>query len=323
MDIKKIILEKLAVSGDKYISGAELARTIEVSRNAVWKAVKSLENDGFSIESVTSKGYRLSENNNKLSEEIIKCFGESERNIIVLDEIDSTNNYAKKLASQGAENGTAVIADRQTAGKGRMGRNFVSPSGCGVYISIITRPKFSMETVSLITSAIAVATANAVENLCDEPVKIKWVNDLYMNNKKICGILTEASMGLEMRSLDYAVIGIGINVRKNNEFDEELKKRAASIEECTGKKIDRNRLCAEILKQAEICLENIESREYIKEYSRRELLTGNRITAMQGNTKIEGFAEGIDKNACLIVRLDNGSVIHLSSGEANKCRISD
>ena len=112
-------------------------------------------------------------------------------------------------------------------------------------------------------------------------------------------------------------------MRKNNEFDEELKKTATSIEECTGKKIDRNRLCAEILKQAEICLENIESREYIKEYSRRELLTSNRITAMQGNTKIEGFAEGIDKNACLIVRLDNGSVIHLSSGEANKCRIID
>ena len=185
MDIKKAVLKQLAVSEGEYISGAALARNMDVSRNAVWKTVKSLENDGFLIESVTSKGYRLSEHNNKLNEEIIKSFEKSDRNIIVLNEVGSTNDYAKKLASQNAENGTAVIADRQTAGKGRMGRNFVSPSGCGVYISIITRPKFGIETASLITSAAACAVANAVESLCGERVNVKWVNDLYMNGKKI------------------------------------------------------------------------------------------------------------------------------------------
>ncbi len=323
MDIKKAFLKQLAVSEGEYISGAALARNMNVSRNAVWKTVKSLENDGFLIESVTSKGYRLSEHNNKLNEEIIKSFEKSDRNIIVLNEVDSTNDYAKKLASQNAENGTAVIADRQTAGKGRMGRNFVSPSGCGVYISIITRPKFGIETASLITSAAACAVANAVENLCGERVNVKWVNDLYMNGKKICGILTEASMGLEMKSLDYAVIGIGVNVRKNYEFDDELRQRASSIEECTGRKIDRNRLCAEILRQTDIYLENIESREYLREYRRREILTGHKITANTGNTCIEGIAEGIDDNANLIVRLSDGKIMHLGSGEANLCRFAE
>ena len=321
MDIKKSVLEQLASSEGEYISGAALARNMNVSRNAVWKAVKNLENDGFLIDSVTSKGYRLSENNNKLNEEIIKSFEKTDRNIIVLDETDSTNDYAKKLAAKNAADGTAVIADRQTAGKGRMGRNFVSPSGCGVYISIIIRPNFGMRTASLITSAAACATANAVEKLCEERVKIKWVNDLYMNNKNICGILTEASMGLEMRSLDYAVIGIGVNVRRNDEFDSELRQRASSIEECTGKKIDRNKLCAEILKQIDIYLMNIESREYLKEYRKREILTGHEITAQTGGSSIKGVAEGIDDNANLIVRLPDGSTIHLGSGEANLCRL--
>ncbi|MBR1591529.1 MAG: biotin--[Ruminococcus sp.] len=320
MNVKETVLKQLAASEGEYISGAALARNMNISRNAVWKVVKSLEKEGFSIEAVTSKGYRISEDNNKLSEDIIKAVEKSDRDIIVLDEVDSTNDYAKKLAARGAKNGTAVIADRQTAGKGRMGRNFVSPPGCGVYISIIIRPKFGIETSPLITSAAACAAANAIEMLCKENVGIKWVNDLYMNDKKICGILTEASMGLEMRSLDYAVIGIGINVGKNDEFDSELRRRASSIEECTGKKIDRNRLCAEILRLIDIYLENPESREYLEEYRKREILTGHEITAQTGGTSIRGIAEGIDDNANLIVRLADGSKIHLGSGEATLCR---
>ncbi len=325
MNIKEELLEKLADSDGEYISGALLAEKLGVSRNAVWKAVKSLETEGYSIEAVTSRGYRLTADNNHLSDKLINTFLKTEkigRKIIVYDTTESTNNVAKELASSGAEHGTVIVADMQTNGKGRLGRNFVSPKGKGLYMSVIIRPDFSIETASLITSATACAAASAVENLCGHDVKIKWVNDLYMNGRKICGILTEASCGLEMKSLDYAVIGIGINVRSaEGSFSRELRVSATSVEDETGLKIDRNRLCAEIINNLEYYISEIESRNYIREYRRRELLTGNTITANVNGSTVIAFAEGIDDNANLIVKLPDGTIHHLNSGEANLCRV--
>lgn len=323
MNVKEIVISKLSMSGSEYISGAELARQIGVSRSAVWKAVKALENDGYIIESVTAKGYRLAPQSNKLSAEIISAnltARELGKKIIILDKTDSTNNYAKEIASKGAVHGTVVIADTQTAGKGRLGRSFVSPSGKGLYMSVIIRPKFSTDIAVLITSAVAVASAEAVEKLCGNDVGIKWVNDLYMNGRKICGILTEASMGLEINSPDYIVIGIGINVRESI-FDDELSRRITSVEAETHKIIDRNELCAVILDRLEYYTDNLENRSHLDEYKRRELLTGNIITANIGNEKITGRAIGIDENANLIIESENGKRRNLSSGEANLVRI--
>ena len=239
-----------------------------------------------------------------------------------LSEIDSTNSRAKELASEGAVHGTTVVADMQSAGRGRLGRAFVSPSGKGLYMSVIIRPDYPTETASLITSATACAAAEAVENLCGSEVRIKWVNDLYMHGKKICGILTEASLGLEMRTLDYAVIGIGVNVRKIGEsFDSDLSMRATSIEDVTDLKLNRNELCAEILNCLEKYLDSLEERGFLAEYRRRELLTGNLITANIGGETITAKAVGIDDNANLIAELPDGSTRHLGSGEANLCRI--
>lgn len=325
MNVKESLLETFAESDGEYISGALLAEKLGVSRNAVWKAVKSLETEGYSIEAVTSRGYRLTVENNRLSEKLINAFLKTQKlgkQIIVLDETDSTNNFAKELASAGAMHGTVVIADMQNSGKGRLGRNFVSPKGKGLYMSVIIRPDFSIETASLITSAVACATAFAIEKLCGHDVKIKWVNDLYMNGRKICGILTEASFGLEMKSLDYAVIGIGINVRSaEGSFSRELRVSATSVEDETGLKIDRNRLCAEVINSLETYLSEMENRNYIREYRRREILTGNTITANVNGSTIIAFAEGIDDNANLIVKLPDGTIKHLSSGEANLCRV--
>lgn len=322
MNVKETLLDTLATSNKEYISGAILAEKIGVSRNAIWKAVKSLKTEGYSIDAVTSKGYRLSAENNHLSEKLIKVSLNTKvlgNNIILLDETDSTNNYAKEIASS-VPDGTVIIADTQTAGKGRLGRNFVSPKGKGLYMSVLIRPDFDIKTASMITTSTACAIATSIENLCDSNVNIKWVNDLYMNGRKICGILTEASLGMEMKSLDYAVIGIGINVY-SAEFKRELRVSATSIEDETGCKIDRNRLCAEILNNLEKYLSEISTRNYIQEYKRREILTGNTITAnIDGNT-IVAFAEGIDDNANLIVKLPDGNIRHLSSGEANLCRV--
>ncbi len=325
MNVKDSLLNTLAASGSEYISGAALAEKLGVSRNAVWKAVKSLEAEGYAIESVTSKGYRLADSNNRLSEKLItsrlmtKALG---RELKVLDEVNSTNIAAKELASAGAPHGTAVAADMQTMGRGRLGRTFVSPAGTGLYLSVILRPEIELEATAMMTTAASVAVAEAVEKLTGSAAQIKWVNDVYLNGKKICGILTEASLGLEMKSLDYAVIGIGVNVRSvRGKFDSELIKTASSIEDETGLIIDRNALCAAILDRLEFYTDSLRERSFLEGYRRRELLTGNDITAMVGNQPITGKALGIDDNGNLIVELPDGSVKHLGSGEANLCRV--
>mgnify|MGYP003289379300 CR=1 FL=1 len=243
---------------------------------------------------------------------------DTERKIIVLDETDSTNNEAKKLAAEGVPHGTVVIADSQTAGRGRLDRQFVSPAGKGLYMSIIIRPESDIKFAPMITSAAAVAAAIAVENICGSEVQIKWVNDLYMNGKKICGILTEAAVNTDGKSLEYVIVGIGINVRSiSDELEDELKLRASSIEDETGKILDRNVLCAAVLNELDTWLGKIEDRSYITEYRQREFLTGKRIIAESGGKIITGTAVGIDRNANLMVELPNGDIINLNSGEAN------
>ncbi|MBO4493275.1 MAG: biotin--[acetyl-CoA-carboxylase] ligase [Ruminococcus sp.] len=325
MNVRSELLATLAGAGGDYISGAALAEKLGVSRNAVWKAVKSLEAEGFSISSITSKGYKLNEDNNRLSADLILPLLDTKdigRNIKVFDEVDSTNNVARELETEKAPHGTAVAADHQTAGRGRIGRHFVSPPGVGLYLSVLVRPNFDLHFAPMITAATACAAAEAIEELCGSKVMIKWVNDLYMNGRKICGILTEASLGLEMRVLDCATIGIGINVHSvGSLFDAELKKTATSIEDETGIRLDRNRLCACILNRLEIYLGKISDRSFLREYRERELLTGNMITAVVGTEKLIGEALGIDDNANLIIRLPYGEIKYLSSGEANLCRI--
>ena len=325
MNVRSELLATLAGAGGNYISGAALAEKLGVSRNAVWKAVKSLEAEGFSISSITSKGYKLNEDNNRLSADLILPLLDTKeigRNIKVFDEVDSTNNVVRELETEKAPHGTAVVADHQTAGRGRIGRHFVSPPGVGLYLSVLVRPNFDLHFAPMITAATACAVAEAIEELCGSKVMIKWVNDLYINGKKICGILTEASLGLEMRVLDCATIGIGINVHRVGDlFDAELKKTATSIEDESDIRLDRNRLCAGILNRLEIYLGKISDRSFLREYRERELLTGNMITAVVGTEKLIGEALGIDDNANLIIRLPYGEIKYLSSGEANLCRI--
>ena len=325
MNIKQTLLNTLAEADGGYISGAAIAEKLGVSRNAVWKTVKALEADGFVIESVTSKGYRLSSDSNRISADLIAPLlttKEIGRNMQVFSEIGSTNTAAKKLASERVANGTVIIADKQTEGRGRMGRSFESPSGTGIYMSLVLYPEFGLECAPLITSAAACAVAEAIDEVCGCDVSIKWVNDLYLNGRKICGILTEASLGLEMKSLDHAVIGIGVNVRSvRNVFGEELGNIATSIEDETGVKADRNVLCGAMLNKLEHYLGMVESREFLNEYRRRELLTGNTITANVGGNTLTGMAMGIDDNANLIIKLPDGKLKKLGSGEASLCRV--
>lgn len=318
MTTKEKVLGVLLETGG-FVSGETLAECLGITRNSVWKAVTSLRSDGFEIEAVTNKGYILSSEGTALSEPVIRKYlpENDRRSIYIFETVDSTNNYAKKLASEGTEHGTLVTADMQTAGKGRMGRSFCSPAGGSIYMSVILRPKTDMQSSQLITSCIAAAAADAVDRVCGTDVKIKWVNDLYLNGKKICGILTEAAINFESGGLDYAVAGIGINLKSVREtFPEELLEIATSVEDETGRLPGRCRLIAEILKNIDSYMRDIEKKAFLEEYRRRSFITGMRVAVSKYDEERIAVALGISDNAGLIVKYDDGTEEVLNSGEA-------
>ncbi len=319
---KEKILDILLASQD-YVSGEYLAERLGVSRNSVWKAVNTLRSDGFDIEAVTNKGYALRSEGNALSEAVIRRYlnENDEREIHIFESIDSTNNYAKKLASEGAKGGTVVIAEEQTAGKGRLGRVFCSPAGGSIYLSVVLRPHTDMQSSQLITSCIAVAAAEAIDSVCKTDAKIKWVNDIFLNGRKISGILTEASVNFESGTLDYAVVGIGINLKSvKNVFSPELLEIATSIEDETGVMPQRCRLIAKLLENIDRHIESIESRKFLDEYRRRSFIVGERVVVSKISEERFATAVGIADDAGLIVRFDDGKEEVLSSGEARIVR---
>lgn len=249
----------------------------------------------------------------RISAERIRSWLSTDRELIVYDEIDSTNNAAKQWAQEGAPDGSAVVALRQTAGKGRLGRSFYSPSATGIYVTVILRPTLSLEQSTLATSAAAVATARAIEKVTSISVRIKWVNDLYLNGKKLCGILAESAL-LPGGGLDYLVVGIGVNVSTDS-FPPELSGIATSLAAAGGEEIDCNRLIAAILDEfRQVCTE-LETREYLEEYKARSCVLGKSVQLVRGEETQEAFALDIDRDAHLIVRLPDGGIRTVSSGE--------
>lgn len=316
MPLKDKVLAVLEENKGKSVSGSEIARSVGMTRSAVWKAVKNLREEGYSICAVTNRGYCLSEESDFLSEQSIvpnlrtQALG---RKIDVFKTIDSTNNFAKSLAQLGAVHGTTVVSEVQTQGKGRMGRDFYSPMGMGVYMSVILRPKLSVEHSLLITSCAAVAVAEAVERIAEIDCKIKWVNDIYAGGKKLCGILTEASVDVEQGGLEYAIVGMGINVQ-NVTFPKNLADTATSVRMETDKPVSRSVLAAEILNCLEERLETIKDKSFLEEYRRRSNVIGNRIEVTHNDISEEMDCIGIDGIGRLLVRLDSGEEKALTSG---------
>lgn len=317
MSLRDRVLAVLEENKGKSVSGSEIAKSVGMTRSAVWKAVKALRDDGYVICAVTNRGYCLSEENDFLSEQSIvpnlktKALG---RKIDVFKTIDSTNSFAKSLAQLGAVHGTTVVSEVQTQGRGRMGKSFYSPVGPGIYMSIVLRPQLSVDHSLLITSCAAVAVAEAVERLSGLDCKIKWVNDIYAGGKKLCGILTEASVNVEQGGLEYAIVGIGINVQ-NTSFPPNIEGIATSIRMETGKHISRSLLTAEILNCFEKRLETITDKDMLEEYRRRSNVIGERIEITSGSeTPAAANCIGIDGNGRLLVRFDSGEEKALTSG---------
>ena len=318
MNVADEILELLESSGAP-LSGEEMARQLGVSRNAVWKAVQRLREDGYQIEAATNRGYQLVSADNALTPQSVRRLLEGPAQscaIEVRDSVTSTNTVLKSIAEQGGAEGMALIAQQQTQGKGRLGRSFLSPKGTGLYLSVLLRPRFPAEEALSITIAAAVAVAEAIDQLTGQQAKIKWVNDVYLRGRKVCGILTEAAVDFESGGLQYAVLGMGVNVREpEGGFSPQLRDIAGALYRDQVPPGVRTRLAAEILNRFFTWYEAMPARPFMEEYRRRCLLTGLEVTYTQGERSGRCRVLGVDEEARLQVRLPDGRETAFSTGE--------
>jgi len=357
MTTKEKVLQLLLEAKGQPVSGEVLAAECGVSRAAVWKSIQSLRNEGSQIEGTTNGGYVLGDDD-IFSPEIFKQnfstrFSEySDCHIECFKEIDSTNTYAKRILAEAGNlrlpDGTLtsagekyhkaiLIAEKQTAGRGRIGRTFVSPEKTGIYFSIIYAPKGGITDPAKLTACSAVAVCRALKNIfATETIQpqIKWINDIFLGGKKICGIGTEGITNFESGMIEAAIIGIGVNVKRNPEIEgTELGKIAGSIEEAFSNdksdklpKLNRSQIAAEIIGNVlKIFEEDSKSpaahKKIIKEYKEASFLIGQKITVFPliGDKKssYKAVATDIDENAGLVVTLADGTVRTLHSGEVS------
>ena len=319
MTTKEKLLELLEENREEYLSGEELAGTLAVSRAAVWKAVKSLQQEGYPIDAVTNRGYRLSRGGDRLSAPGIRKYLKDacrELPITVVEETQSTNTALRALAEAGAPEGTVYIAQSQTGGRGRMGRSFFSPAGTGLYLSLLLRPTtWEPARAAQLTAAAAAAMCEAIREVTGKEPGIKWVNDLLLDGKKVCGILTEASFSMESGVLEYAVLGLGVNVYPpEGGFPKELGEIAGAVLDTPGEDV-RNRLAGEFLNRFLEGYAHPEDRSFLEIYRRRSVAVGREVTVLSGGHERRAFAFGVDDDCRLLVRYDNGTEQALSYGE--------
>lgn len=321
MSVKDEVLKELENNKGDYISGCyQLADNLGVSRNSVWKAIKALEKSGYEINAIPNKGYCLAEKNDILSSYSIKQHLKNPHlDISVFSSVTSTNTILKEMAEQGAKEGTVIIAEEQTAGRGRTGKQFYSPKGTGIYISILLRPDIPAEESLFLTTSAAVATARAIEDVSDKRALIKWVNDIYLEDKKTCGILTEGAFNVETGKLDYAIVGIGINVCiPDGGFPDNIKDIATAIFDKQTDSINkRSILIANLLDYFMEYYKDFKSKSYVKEYIERSMIIGKTITVIEGSKTSVAKAIDIDKNCRLKVQFEDGTTKWLSSGEVS------
>ncbi len=304
------------MSEQEALSGERLARRLGISRNSVWKAIRQLRCDGYEIEAVTNRGYRLVGAPDRVSAPEIARWLRTEAfgaQMELHERLDSTNTRAKALAAAGAPHGYLVVAESQSGGRGRFGRPFFSPEHSGVYVTYVLRPKVPAERAVMITSMAAVAVARAIEALADVDVKIKWVNDLYVNDRKVCGILCEASLDFESGRLEYAVLGIGVNVAAMA-FPEALCDIATSIENECGTHVSRSRLIAEISNQLEALYGQLGTGAFMAESRARSNVIGRDVLVLRGDERFEAHVLDIDDEGRLVIQTDVGTT-RVGSGE--------
>ena len=319
ISVKSRLLELLEQNRGITISGEQMARELDCTRAAVWKAVKALQQEGYEIEAGPNKGYMLSEDNNILAEEGIRpLLRQPEVYLKLYQEIDSTNRAAKQAAIAGeAGHGSVILACGQSCGRGRRGRSFYSPSQAGLYLSVILQPQGNLRESLLLTTEAAVAVYKAVRKITGIELDIKWVNDLYYKGKKVCGILTEAITDFESGEIQYAVVGIGLNLyEEEGGYPPELREIAGGLyrnqREAEG--VNRNRLAAEIVN---CLLDETRELKLLPEYLDRNMIPGHRIQILDGQQSRSAYAVAICQDGRLKVREEDGSETLLAYGEVS------
>ena len=298
------------------LSGEKLAADLGLSRNAVWKTVDQLRREGHIIDAVTNRGYTLVSDANRLTEEAVRAGLTQDilgQTIILRDSVDSTNRIARELAQSGAAEGTVVIAREQTGGRGRFSRRFLSPRDGGVYMSVILRPTLTADRATLITAMAAVAVCRALEKTAPVKAEIKWVNDVYLNGRKVCGILCEAGLNIESGAMDYIVAGIGINTGPQT-FPDELQGIATSVANEAGRDPGPAAVAAETLNALAELYSAHDPAECMDEYSDRSCVIGKKVTVSRGYERFDAVADHIDDEGSLWVDTPAG-LICLRSGE--------
>ena len=249
---RETVLSLLLAHPGEYLSGAAMSRTLGVSRAAVWKAIEALRQEGYEITSAPNRGYRLESapdrvREGELSGHLAGCLVGSR--LLCLDTIDSTNTEAKRQAMAGAREGLVVLAEEQTGGRGRLGRSFQSPRGCGLYLTALLRPQLPPIEVVDFTAWVAVAVCDGIQAACGVRPRIKWTNDIVLEGKKLCGILTEMGLENEINALQYLVTGIGVNVNQRPEdFSPDVRPIAASLFNVLGRPVRRSELAVQIIR---------------------------------------------------------------------------
>ncbi len=316
----KLEILKLLQQTDGFVSGQKICEELGVSRTAVWKGIQQLTQDGCQIEAVRNKGYCLIQEPDLLIEEVLSQYlgtAWAGRQVRILDEVDSTNDEAKRLAEAGAVHGTLILAKKQTAGKGRRGRSFESREGDGLFMSLLIRADLAPERASMLTLVMGMAVTKALEELTGLHPQIKWPNDVVISGKKICGILTEMSM--QMDCINYLVLGVGVNIH-NRDFSDELSDRATSVHIEQGKEISRGHLAAEILKWFEYYYDKYLPTQdlalLVDTYNTWLINRNHQVTVMAAKGAYEGLALGINTQGELMVQTRE-EVKYVMSGEVS------
>lgn len=312
---------RLLRSADGYISGQELCNRFGVSRTAVWKAINQLKEAGYEIEAQQNKGYRLVAAPDLMTEAEIKSLMHTDwvaKEVLYFDTIDSTNTKAQELAEKGYPSGTLVVADKQESGKGRRGRSWVSPSGTGIFMTLMIKPDINPNNASMLTLVAALAVAKAITSVTGEEALIKWPNDIVVNGKKVCGILTE--MNAQFDYINHIVVGIGINVH-NESFPEEISQMASSLMiEAGGKRFHRAQIIAETMSYFEqyydTFLKTQDLSALVREYDELLVNRNKSVRVLDPKEPFDGKAMGITSKGELIVDTWESRKL-VSSGEVS------
>lgn len=320
MKVKERVLEALERNREKDVSGAELAAELGVSRNAVWKAITSLREEGHNIIAATNRGYRLDAQSRVLTAQSVRRYiGDGYPfDIEVRESVPSTNTVLRDCAAASGREGAVLVAVTQTEGRGRQGRAFRCAPGSGCYFSLLLRPGYHAEITAYITTVAALAVAEAIEAVTGDRALIKWVNDVFVSGKKVCGILTEAALDMESGGIDYAVLGIGINVRApEGGFPKELEGIAGTVTDPGDGTDIISALIGETLCRFWDYYKKLDMRAFLKAYRERSLILGREITVLYPDGGRNARALEIDDACGLVVEFENGERATLSSGEVS------